>query len=337
MDQNVKIVRNKFDFSKIKEYLSVLWSNAKCKEFGRTKKWYVAVIVSLLSICLSCIPILVHTFQVQGGSFLTQTLYGFDDAYVDFLNDMKENDYDFRFDETNYTCKIQNKTLSPDNEYLVYEHKSNQDPNLGVSEYVDFQVYYAPENVSFYDQYIKVNTLKTNQAETRDASYMLIGYDSLCIYIYKYGNTTVKSGAFGDYKNLNGVKSLSELIKYDSTNNISKNESINALKLFVDNAYETNKGQLALTQTGLNLASNVGVTLLMGLMLFILTRSKKNPNRDYKFQELFNMTYWSTTAPALLALVLGFMFSGYEIMLYVLLFGFRTMYFSMKQLSPVYQ
>ena len=90
-------------------------------------------------------------------------------------------------------------------------------------------------------------------------------------------------------------------------------------------------------QIGICLGVNGGLTLILGLVVFLMTRGKNNPNREIKWYQSFLIVFYASLCPAILSLAFGFLFTGMEIMLYVITFGFRVMWMSVKSLRPVYQ
>ncbi|MDY5441573.1 MAG: hypothetical protein SPG64_05115 [Candidatus Enteromonas sp.] len=78
----------------------------------------------------------------------------------------------------------------------------------------------------------------------------------------------------------------------------------------------------------------VGLEFLFGLVLFLLTRGKRNPFRIYTFWETQKMSYWAGLAPALLALIMGFIMPSFGMMGFIMFFGMRLMWMSMKNMRP---
>src|SRR5574344_1116277 len=336
MSQNAKILKPKrrFEWSKVWYYIRSLWSNQVATECGLNKKWYVGVIVAIFSIALSLIPTAVHTATSNGSSFLsTTTVYNYDEGFYSFLEDSKTNNYNISFSKENGTATLSGKTTDAANNYLLFEHKNQS--NVGTNS-IDFQVYYVAEEGSFSDAANTISAMKVNADDGRDASYIIFGTKTFMTRLYKPGSYSAVGGIYGDYLNLDAdTKSLTNFYVTESDSRLTNSTaSLTKFRTFIDNSYINNRKTLALTQTGIVAAVNVGITLLIGLVLFLMTRGKSNPNRGIKFQQCFSIGYWTSLAPAILALILGFMFTGYEIMLYVVIYGFRVMWLSMKTLSP---
>ncbi|MCR4880242.1 MAG: hypothetical protein K5906_04740, partial [Bacilli bacterium] len=79
------------------------------------------------------------------------------------------------------------------------------------------------------------------------------------------------------------------------------------------------------------------LTLFLGLLMFLLTRGKRNFNNYLKWYQCMCISAWAAFTPGLLGLIFGFLMPAYAIMFFILFMGVRVMWLSMKQLSPTYQ
>ncbi|MEG2052748.1 MAG: hypothetical protein RRZ92_02150, partial [Bacilli bacterium] len=156
----------------------------------------------------------------------------------------------------------------------------------------------------------------------RTISLLILGKDTYTIYKFP-NNKTNYSATGGDYLNLKDIKSLSEVKTYEDW------------QKFVELGYMNTKNKNCLVQTSIMLGINAGIVLLMGLMFFILTRGKANPYRSYTFWECMKISFWSMLSPAILSLVFGFFLTQFATLIFVLIFGVRAMWLSMKQLKPI--
>ena len=75
----------------------------------------------------------------------------------------------------------------------------------------------------------------------------------------------------------------------------------------------------------------------MGLLMFLLTRGKNNPNRGLTFWITCKISAWIDFTPGLLAMILGFIWPAAAGLGYIVLIGLRTMWLSMRQLNPAAQ
>ena len=87
-------------------------------------------------------------------------------------------------------------------------------------------------------------------------------------------------------------------------------------------------------QLGIISAVNAGIVLIMGFMLWILTRGKNNPYRLFTVWEAFKMAFWACISPALITVALGFLITNFAATMFPLLVGVRIMWMSMKSLRP---
>ena len=88
-------------------------------------------------------------------------------------------------------------------------------------------------------------------------------------------------------------------------------------------------------QTGIYAAIFSIIGLVMGLIIFISTRGKMNPNRYLKFGESLKIGAWLLPAPALITLVLGFILPAqYFQMIFIMTLGMRSVWLTMRTLNP---
>lgn len=331
----------KVDWSKLKIYFRALFKNDAVKEIGLTKSIYIGAIAAILSVIISVVPLVVHTSQTNGSDFLNgSAVYNFDEAFYDFLLDAKENKYEIRFNHQDKTATLEGKTTEPTNNYLLYSHTYKASDGHDISR-VDFQAYYVPNTIDFQTAFNSISTEITNQTiQARDASYVIFGYEGFAAALYKYGTSKFVNGVSGNYRSVSEEYSkLSDFLITNQPTYISNlSATLDKFKPFLDQCYKEGKRQMVLVQFGLGVALNSAITLLMGFVLWLLTRGKNNPNRGTKLSQTMNMAFWSTITPALIALIVGFILhnSAYDLMIYIICFGFRAMWLSMKQL-PSYQ
>jgi len=338
MSQKAKIIKPKkrFQWSKLWYYIKSLWSNPIALECGITKKWYTGVIIAVLSVLISAIPLCVHAATSEGGSFLSSSfLYNYDEGFYSFLTDTKLKNYSITFDNVEHTSKLTGFIPSASNDYLVYEHKYEANDGHATSM-IDFQVFYLDSTIDYAAASKTIQELKVNSKDGRDASFIIFGHKYFTTGLYKAGTYTTSGGMYGNYNHITeDYTSLNDFFVTENSTRIeNKAASIKKFQLFLNDVYIDNRNSLTFVQTGIILAVNASIILLMGLVLFLMTRGKNNPNRTIKFQQAFNISYWSSLSPAILALIIGFIFTGYEVMLFVVIFGFRIMWLSMKALAP---
>ena len=87
-------------------------------------------------------------------------------------------------------------------------------------------------------------------------------------------------------------------------------------------------------QPGVFAGIDLGLIVLFGGLLFLMTRGKKNPYRIFNFWETEKMSCFASFTPAVLAMALGFWLTNYAFILFMFAFGMRMMWMSMRSLRP---
>ncbi|MGM9874065.1 MAG: hypothetical protein ACI31G_04025 [Bacilli bacterium] len=206
------------------------------------------------------------------------------------------------------------------------------------------------------------NTATSEEEEESTSEEEIVKYRPSYIIMYKEGiyaclmkaNSTESSATSGGNwaHHSVGLSLLSDLLTVkDGDNNVivtleNKNELLvnetylngvfNNWKKSFDLSYLTSRSNSLTTSTLVFLGIYILLSFFMGLMLFLLTRGKKNPFRYLSFFTCQKINAWSSFCPALLAMILGFMLSNYAVMFFIALLGLRTMWMSMRQLRPQY-
>lgn len=162
------------------------------------------------------------------------------------------------------------------------------------------------------------------------------------IYVTQYGkeNSPIASLA-GDYVKVNSNQITIQALLLESINGndpfTERADIFNNFKSFLNNTYKNNKIKSAWIQVGITTGVNAGITIILSLVVFLMTRGKNNPNRVIKWYQCFLICFYAALCPGLLTLIFGFLLSGMEIMLYVLTFGVRVMWMSVRNLRPAIQ
>ena len=339
-----------------------LINNDACIEGGRTKRWFFAIIFAVLSLVLAVLPIMVTSLQAQGSDFTAGNyLYNYDNAIVAFSDSLADNNLSMVVSEDANgrflaVDKTQWEAAYTANAYKQYVHLNNDSK-------VDFEVYYTEAvGQEFVDYYTLVSQNKSpidgswrEAADTaRSTSYLIFGRERMVGQLFQPGNTTALSGVSGDYLKLDlgfAFKSLAT-VEIDGVTYVTSHDdkfsepngflSIDAYRRQIQNkwndvydaVYYNTKMVTARDSTLIMLGVDALLIFFMGLMIFILTRGKRNPFRIYTFWETQKIAYWASFTPSLLALIFGFIFTEYAVMIFVMLIGVRIMWMSMKSLKP---
>lgn len=350
-----------------------LYKNDVCVEAGRKYAWWAALLIFLFSTIVSIIPITTTTLTVDGGSILTGANYELDESLYRFISDLNQGELLFEDDENG----INTLTSNVGNAYNVpiYERSGtfteNETGDDGSSEIVTsekkviFQVYDLTvfpnykekdenENVTMPsftdvvnlivtgatlpDNYVDIiPTYEENKdKQNRDTSFLALGKYNYAVYLYD-SNGNLKAATSGDYvrltiSDLSNISALSEA----SSDNIRENV-LSGWQMFFRFGYEGIKLSSAGIQISISLGVNSGMILIMSLILFVMTRGKKNPFKVYKYYEFLKICCWIALSPAILALILGYLLpSTFGMFSFILVYGVRGMFLSIKQFRPQY-
>ncbi|MFA5421732.1 MAG: hypothetical protein WC344_02900 [Bacilli bacterium] len=344
--------------------LKSLINNDACIEGGRTKRWFFAVIFVVLSVILATLPIMVNALKVNGSDFTDNNyVYNYDNAIVAFSDHLQDNNLSMSVNE------IENERyLNVDQERWNSVHSGednifNQYVHLNNDGDIDFEVYFTNtvgDEYATYVDHVQKNESPINglprdpDASPRTISFLLFGRKQMIGAFYQPDNSTAVTTISGDYLTLPlgfNFKSLAtavvDNVTYVTSHDAKFSEVGGAVTLEKyrdqvfyawDDAYDdlhyVTKMSTARNLTLIFLGVDVGLIAFMGLMIFILTRGKKNPFRIYTFWETQKISYWASFAPSVLAMIGGFIFAQYAPMMFIMLIGIRIMWMSMKSLKP---
>lgn len=327
-----------------------LFNNDACIQGGREKPWYAAVIIAVVSIFIAVCPVSWYYLKQNGSMFLDTPNYGFETGLVAFQETIHDQNISMKIVGEKLVCNVSTVTGK---DYIDVVKS-----NAGTTDSVTLRAYYwsgisATEFTTNRDTIIN-KTADPNGGEKFKTNVIFFGEDFF--YAYKLPNYTSTAGSaagsfYGDYKITPDGTDLINLVKQDtygnayeigyakskvSGENYQKYEtaSLKAWKLFLDDAHNTVRITSGWTQTGITVAIFAGLTLFMGLMIFLMTRGKNNPFRIYTFWESQAIGYWASFTPALLAMIMSFILPQWSLMFYIFLFGMRIMWLSMKNLRP---
>ena len=173
-------------------------------------------------------------------------------------------------------------------------------------------------------------------------SYLILYKTGMVSRIFKTNTATQGSITYGgmDWKNAKFTELLDYLLTVDSvepklTDANYVNGVLENLKTVANDAYRNQKRKTFWFQSGLYYGIYLVLGLFMGLMMWLLTRGKRNPNRNLTIFVGFKISWWIDFTPGLLAMILGFIWAQAAGLAYIVLIGLRTMWLSMRSLNPV--
>jgi hypothetical protein len=106
----------------------------------------------------------------------------------------------------------------------------------------------------------------------------------------------------------------------------------NFVKLYND-GYKSSKGRKFAVDTLIPLVLYTTLYVLSIVILFVMTRGKNNPYRFFSFWDVTKIASWALFSPAVLTMIISFIFPSFAIFAFVILFGIRFLWMSLKNLK----
>ena len=353
----------------IRTGFATLLSNEACVQASRHMHglaYIVPVTIGLLSVVLAILPTFVSRINVEGSAVVFPTAsatssgnYEQGLAYFtyDLIHDKNGNrrDIEVYVDDNgvpHFTADVAGKTKNAaqiinendEEKWLTYTRGSDNHPAFAVffndSAFLDSDFFRAIDaGLNPYVGYAE-QTLKVAGSEAFPCSYIAFGKET--IRFRKRNSVTANVGLTGRYDRMHGVNFTSFARELTGLEAMGLNETSamylirvhDFYKKIVNLSYETDKVSGAWQYTGIFAAVDLGLLLLFGLVLFLMTRGKKNPYRIYNIWNTIKIACWASLTPAVLALALGFWLVQYGFIIFMFLYGMRMMWLSMKTFRP---
>ncbi len=333
-------------------------SNDACIKAAREWKGVrdiIPVVLALGSVVLALVPYFVQQNSVQGSSaVLTSPTGNYEVGLSKMIHSLAYDSTDAeratpitleitsegKLNFVNNSTDFLNSGEGTDAWYTLT--RKEEDANDVLVDRIVFEAFFNTSARSDTDFFTDIDAFKNpftgnirdSQKETFEGSYIAFGKES--VRFRRRNELTTATGLTGSYGMLKGT-SLTTFANSMKGKDATKQEYITEVKTyfvdFINKSYEPAKQQGVWMYTGIFAAVDAGAIILFGLMLFLMTRGKKNPFRIYTFWETQKMAYWAAFTPALLSLI-GFAIQGMAFILFFFIFGFRMMWMSMKSMRP---
>lgn len=354
--------RKKMDPAKKAKILlgfKTLVSNGAVMEAGRTFKWWFPVVMALFAAILAVIPTFVSNINIQAGNSFLSTTYGYELGLLHFEQKLDAQEVSLVIEDGKLknTTNNWNEKMSASDAENWYKVKATDLYGEGTTATI-FEVFYnntdrtdeaflkaVQQNLNPYvtatDEFRSFDSLG-NPLSAPIIPYLVLGKESF--YAASFKATGAAAGAvMGLYDHHNGLDLRSLATKNingdpltgDALVGRGKTQAIIASwKEFINAGYQSTKIRNTWTWTGIIVAVNVGTIALMGLLIFLLTRGKRNPFRVITFWEAFKMSMLASFSPAVISIPLGFLMTQFAYFGFVIVLAFRIMWMSMRTLSP---
>ena len=363
MKENTKVT--------LKLVFGSLIKNDYAIEGAKTRPWWIAVVLFVLGTFLPIIPIMVNASKTYGSSFMnTTSIYGYDQALTQTCLDLKSYNNEFIINDKNELIRkvdgnvkentwVDNKDLEP---IAVYETVNGSVTLRTLNVYYTDRPYGGSTNsvkqmISAIEAqtYVQYTNWKYDKETFPDVdakkgvyipSYLILYKTGSFSKIYKTNTTTLAASTYVGM-NWKGIKlgnAERDVLEHVLTvENVARNPlDINYVKGVANNwkgvfndGYITQKWNSFWFNSGLYWGIYIVLVAFLGLLMWLLTRGKNNPNKNLTVWIGMKIAAWIVFTPGLLAMILGFVWAQAAGLGFIVLIGLRAMWLSMRQLGPM--
>ena len=346
---------------KAKKFLSNfffgLLSNDHAIEGAKSNPWWVCLIIAIFSAAIPVIPITVSQAKTYGASFLSGYTYRFDQNIATATKELALANKDFKVENAELTYLDNGVTQNVD---LTADLTPVQSHISTSTNQYELQVFYTTRtkgDMKNYVNEIAAISYKTGTTEKAEngyegsvyaPSFVVLGKTSIYTKVNKDDSALVGSNAYTSYSSdwkhfKDGTLLISEALPEGKTAeqvDLNKTEDVTAIfnnwKNYYNKSYLSQKTYNTWMTSLLFYGIYVALIFVMGVLVFLLTRGKNNMFNYLKFIDTQKIVWWAALAPAILAMIMGFILSQFAQMMFIILLGMRVMWLSMKQLRPQY-
>ena len=341
----------------IRDGFGSLVSNSSAMRGAKAGPLWLTIVMFFLAILLPIIPIFAQQVSTNGSTFLDKYSYNLDRTVTSVAMDLKNNrNAEFIIGEDHLlTIKegenvVDFNNYGSDNIYASYVSFAGTDhPEYELVVYLS-TAETDKEKENFISEVSAINyawytTIRSDAGNSVYHPSMIVFFRS-GVYVQVYADKATNSIAnsfIGDFKTI--APGNNYLERFLTVDNVAQNlydanytNGVYAHFIkFMDKSYET----LKIRNTGLTCLLYFGIffgaSLLMGLLMFLLTRGKNNPNNYFSFWLCLKIQGRLSFCPGLLTMIIGFFLTSQIPLFMIMLLGLRVMWISMKELRPIAQ
>ena len=337
----------------IRDGFGCLVSNASALRGAKAGPLWLTILFFFFAILLPIIPIFVSQVTTNGSTFLDKYSYNLDRSITALAIDLKDNrNAEFNIENNLLTITENGNPVNfsdygSDNIYASYIDSSNNQYELALylsDAETDKQKETFISTLNSTHYLWNSTTTSIEESNVYRPNFIVLFKDGIYVCVYAHNATNVVANSFmGDFKTVTANnKCLETLLTVDGVaKNMYDNHYTtgvyNNFKKFMDKSYET----LKIKNTGLTCLIYFGIffgaSLLMALLMFLLTRGKKNPNNYFSFWLCLKIQGRLSFCPGLLTMIIGFFLTSQIPLIMIMLLGLRVMWISMKELRPIAQ
>lgn len=308
--------------------------------------------LALASVVIAILPTFVSRMNTQGASAVfTAPTANFEQGLSNFMETLvydgdtaRDTPIELYIDDAGHFQLSNKEALTGGNKWYTYNRIEDAE-KVRVFE-VFFNDIPNMEDDTFYsnidlnkDPYTLLprDTVEEGVTDTYRCSYLAFGKNT--IRFRKRSEVKTAYSITGDYSRLHGFN-FTQIAKdlkaenhraYETAYNTKMREVFSDV---INRSYENIKNTAAWQYTGIFAGIDTGLIVLFGVVLFLMTRGKKNPFRIYTFWETQKMAYWAAFTPAVLSMAVGFWLTQYAFIFFMFTYGMRMMWMSMRSMRP---
>ena len=299
----------------IKLFFTTLISNNAAIDAGRKKPWYAAIILFFIGLVLSVVPTFSLEMAKHADKNFKTTTYSLREALTMFSEELAKDEHA----NDMYVIKQDKKTSTLANyETINYECQVNK----AFFHFVGATKAEVPT--------------KLEQLKALKGSYIVFTSDTVYFHIVDpndINTTKLEYTCVDAYKKVGKDDFRNAFVKSDDLQE-QQNKTWENWKGLIRKLYNQTRVRIAMNQLLVICIVNVGIYLIMGFMVWVLTRGKNNPYRMFNVWECYKICFWTGFSPALLTCGAGFLLRNFASTIFPLLLGVRVMWLSMKSLRP---
>ncbi|HHT67510.1 MAG TPA: hypothetical protein GX010_04785 [Erysipelotrichaceae bacterium] len=341
----------------LRDGFGCLINNAAAIRGAKNGPLWLTIVMFVLSVFLPVVPIFTAQANTNGSYFLNTYSYGLERYITSIGLDLKNNrQAEFNISEDHLLSVTENGVAVNFDEYGTLKEYASY-VNTVTNQY-DFLVYLAKaptlsdkrlinSNISTVYYGLGSTDVSADTENIYRPSYMILYENGIYVAIYENNGTKgVVSSYVGDFKTTKASSTFltdmmtvkdkeshnvaADILDDDYTAGVLKN-----FKRILDVSYETEKVHGMWISSGIYCAVFFGLGLVMGFLMWLLTRGKNNPNNYFSLWLCLKIAARLALAPALITLVVGFFLANQTPIIFIMTFGIRVMWISMKELRPI--
>lgn len=326
-------------------------SNQAAIDGAKEAPFWIGIIFLVLSVCLPIIPIIVAQQKVNGSNFISGYNYGADRGLANTTMQLEDEGYIFKVEggtlsfnkgttDNSVADDIITKKDKDGNDYQVYNFRfyvTNKEGNV-LQDFIN-----SITNISYLE---KTTDLYKNEDElagkkSYKSSFIVLAPNTLAVALFKSETTDSAATSLGGLNWSHTADVANLLARLDNNHELQgtarRDNIFNNWKNIFSETYIAQKNISTRNMSLIYLGVYAGLVFFLGLMIFLLTRGKNNAFNYLKFHTCQFISWWASFTPAVLGMILGFVFSSNIIgqMGFIVLVSIRTMWLSMRQLRPL--